>query len=441
MTPKNRRRIRALHALLGSSNEGEREAARRKLDALLTRLGKNWNDLPELLRPDDAPPAPPAADPRDSGTHPFDRTSPADTVRGMLKLYVKLDPAEFVAVTLWIIHTHVYDRFMVTPRLLLSSPVKGCGKSTLLDVCERLVARAEKSDSISAAALYHAMKGAPRTMLLDEADNLELGVKAVLRSVLNAGHKRGGVVTRMLRNQSVRFPVFAPVALAAIGLLTLPLISRSIVINMRRGDSQTMRSLRRFDLADTTDIDIVYSHVVHWIRGANLSLDPEMPDELYGRMADNWRPLLSIADACGPAWSASAREAAIAFAHGDHEEDVGVFLLWCIREVFNARGVDRLTSKKLVRELIGLEISDEAWREYRGPTGSERPRRLTQHALARLLKLFRIRSRVLWPLQQRTAESRSSRGYFRADFEESWRAYCDDENVTTSHPRRLRVVI
>jgi hypothetical protein len=61
MTTRDRRRIRALHALLGSSNEGERETARRKLEALLTRLGKNWNDLPELLRPEDTP-AQPAAD-------------------------------------------------------------------------------------------------------------------------------------------------------------------------------------------------------------------------------------------------------------------------------------------------------------------------------------------------------------------------------------------
>src|SRR2546423_9126729 len=122
---KERRRIRALHALLGSPNEGERETARRKLEALLRRLNKNWNDLPELLRPDDTP-SQPAADPRDGGSHPFDRPdapTPADTVRNMLETYIRLEPHEYVAVTLWIVHTHVYDRFMVTPRLLLSSPV------------------------------------------------------------------------------------------------------------------------------------------------------------------------------------------------------------------------------------------------------------------------------------------------------------------------------
>jgi DNA polymerase III delta prime subunit len=183
MTTKDRKRIRKLHALLGSSNEGEREAARRKLEALLTRLGKSWNDLPELLTDDT--PAQPVADPRDSGPHPFDRPdapTPADTVRRMLELYLRLEPYEYVAVALWIIHTHTYDRFMVTPRLLLSSPVKGCGKTTLLDVAERLVVRAEKSDNITAAAIYHSLQGVPRTLLLDEADNLEMSTSAARRA-------------------------------------------------------------------------------------------------------------------------------------------------------------------------------------------------------------------------------------------------------------------
>ena len=53
----------------------------------------------------------------------------------MLEEYVALRPHEYIAVALWALHTHVYDRFMVTPRLALRSPVADCGKTTLLDVC------------------------------------------------------------------------------------------------------------------------------------------------------------------------------------------------------------------------------------------------------------------------------------------------------------------
>jgi putative DNA primase/helicase len=352
----------------------------------------------------------------------------------MLEQYVALEPHEYVAVALWIIHTHVYERFMVTPRLLLNSPVRSCGKTTLLDVAGRLVARPEKSDSITPAAIYHIIHETRRTLLLDEADNLDLSAKAILRAVLNAGHRQGGTVTRMYRGGAKRLSVFAPIALASIGSLTLPLMSRSIVIRMRRHDGAQF--LRRFDLADTSDLDLVYGHVRHWVNGAILALDPDMPAELRGRHADNWRPLLSIADACGPAWSALVRDAAIAFSRGNREEDIAVTLLFHVRDIFDALGVDRLASKRLVDELISLDGADAAWAEYRGASGTERPRKLTQGGLATLLRPFEIRPRTIWPLA-RTATTKSFRGYFRVDFEAAWRSYCG-KGVTPSQPREIR---
>jgi hypothetical protein len=117
---KDRKRLRDLHARMCSDNSGERDAAWRKLDALLKRLGKSWNDLPELLH-DETNASAPRTDPRDadqSAPNVGANITPADTVRYMLEEYVALDEHEYVAVALWIIHTHVFDKFMVTPRLL-----------------------------------------------------------------------------------------------------------------------------------------------------------------------------------------------------------------------------------------------------------------------------------------------------------------------------------
>src|SRR5262245_10126388 len=227
---KDRKRVRDLFAMLGSSNLQEQATARRKLDALLKRLGKTWNDLPELLH---AQASAPRSDPRDAGPVPDmpGNVFPPDLVRHAVEQHVALaTPHDYVAVTLWILHTHVFDKFMVSPRLVLTSPVRGCGKTTLLDIYSLLVAGGEKSDSITAALIYHLIDRQRCTLLIDEADKLELSAKGVLRAVLNSGHRKGGVRRHLVNGQPCKFSTFAPIALASIGGLTLPLMSRSIVI-------------------------------------------------------------------------------------------------------------------------------------------------------------------------------------------------------------------
>jgi hypothetical protein len=113
MTPKDRGRLRQLHAMLGSSNAGERENAWKKVDAC--KHGKTWNDLPELLHDETAPSR---TDPRDvDPSQPVgSNVTPLDLVRAMLEDYSALDTHEYVAAALWAVHTHVFDKFMVTPR-------------------------------------------------------------------------------------------------------------------------------------------------------------------------------------------------------------------------------------------------------------------------------------------------------------------------------------
>jgi hypothetical protein len=78
-----------------------------------------------------------------------DDVTSLDLIRHMIERYVGLEPYEAIAATVWVAHAHVCDRFMVTPRLLLLSPVRECGKTTLLDILSRLVPRPEKSDHIT----------------------------------------------------------------------------------------------------------------------------------------------------------------------------------------------------------------------------------------------------------------------------------------------------
>src|SRR5262249_29716844 len=124
MDNATRERIRRLHALVGSSNEGESNNARRKLLELLAKYNKTWNDISELIKedvPEQAPKAHGTAAPRT-------KFVPAVVlVDHILRQYVGAKEHEYVGVALWTLHTPVYQRYLVSPRLALTSPVRGCG--------------------------------------------------------------------------------------------------------------------------------------------------------------------------------------------------------------------------------------------------------------------------------------------------------------------------
>src|SRR5207253_1955145 len=126
----------------------------------------------------------------------------------------------------------------------LHSPVRGCGKTTLLVLLELLVAEPYRTDNTTAAPIYHLLNHQLHSLLIDEGDNLGLLSNDVLRSVFNSGHRRSGRVTRLAGGWPRHYPTFAPLAMAAIGAVPLPLQHRSVLIRMRRhapGEIQLQR--------------------------------------------------------------------------------------------------------------------------------------------------------------------------------------------------------
>jgi hypothetical protein len=89
--------------------------------------------------------------------------------------------------------------------------------------------------------------------------------------------------------------------------------------------------------------------------------DPELPGSLGNRVADNWRPLIAIADAAGGRWPECARAVACSFV-GDASEDdpAGVQLLADIRTVFANDGEDRYPSATLSNNLA--KLGDRPWK-------------------------------------------------------------------------------
>jgi hypothetical protein len=330
---------------------------------------------------------------------------------------------------LWTLHCHVFGRYAVTPRLALLSPVRGCGKTTALILLEALAADPDRSGNVTAAAIYHLLAHREHTLLLDEADNLGLLNNPTLRAVFNEGHRRGGNVRRFVDGQSRKFLVFAPLAVAAIGMLPLPLMHRAVIINMQR-HAQTDAPLERLDEHDPR-LAAARTEIQKWAAACTLAREPEMPPELHNRAADNWRVLLAIADDLGH--GEAARAAAIALSANRLDEDAGVILLTDIRAAFDALGVDRIASATLVEALLALE--DSLWHDWRGLKDDRPARKLNQSELARLLRPFDIRPRTI-----RHADSKTSRGYLRDQFEAAWAAYCPAADTPTQPSNFIRLL-
>jgi hypothetical protein len=147
-----------------------------------------------------------------------------------------------VAHALWIVHTHMMTLWDSTPRLAFLSAEPASGKTRALEVTELLVPNPVPTVNVSPAYLFRKVgseEGA--TILYDEIDTV-FGPKAKdnedIRGLLNAGHRRGATTGRcVMRGKEVtleELPAYAAVALAGLGWLPDTILSRSIVIRMRR---------------------------------------------------------------------------------------------------------------------------------------------------------------------------------------------------------------
>ena len=335
---------------------------------------------------------------------------------------------------LWILHTHVaYRLFDVTPRLAFLSPEPASGKSRALELTERLVPNPVPTVNVSPAYLFRKVGAGDGTILFDEIDTV-FGPKAKdnedIRGLLNAGHRRGATVCRCVVQgktiETEEVPAFAPVALAGLGWLPDTIMSRSIVVRMRRrAATETVEPYRR-RLHDP-DTDQVRTMIEVWARAAwpnGIDSWPDLPAEIQDRDADIWEPLIAIADELGGDWPTAAREAAVTLvtASKDREQSLGIRLLTDLHKVFGDR--DQMSTLSVLEALIGIE--EAPWGDLRGKP-------LDPRGLARQLKQYEIKPEVLW------FGSKQERGYRRTDFAEAWGRYLPQSpanSVTSVTPVR-----
>ena len=270
--------------------------------------------------------------------------------------YVFLPEHGAVAMALWTLHAWAIGAADCSPFLMFSSPEMRCGKSTALTLLKWTGPRTVLASNITPAAIYRYIETERPTLLIDEAETF-IADKEEVRGILNSGHTRdtAHVVRTVGDNYEPReFATWAPKALASIGKLAATLRDRAIVLPMRR--KKPGEEVKRPRDRDDGAFRALREKAKRWAEGNVETLKamrPSIPDELNDRAADNWHPLLAIADLAGGEWPDLARGAALALSSDADATDgtIGVQLLAAIRDIFQQRKVDSLASAVLVNDL------------------------------------------------------------------------------------------
>lgn len=334
---------------------------------------------------------------------------------------------------LWIAHAHLMDRWESTPRIAFLSPEPGSGKSRALEVTEPLVPRPVHAVNTTSAYLFRKVSdadGAP-TILYDEIDTV-FGPKAKdnedIRGMLNAGHRKGAMAGRcVVRGKSVEteeLPAYCAVMLAGLDDLPDTIMSRSIVVRMRRrARNEKVEPWR--PRINGPDAEKLHHRLVDWstvVLSTAVDEWPEMPAGVEDRAADVWEALLAVADLVGGHWPTSARATAVTLvtASKGRAPSIGVMLLRDLRTVFDAQHAERLSTGSILTELKGIE--EGPWSVIR------RGEPLDARGLAQRLKKYDITPELL------RIDGPVSRGYTRAQLADTWARYLDEDESTLGAP-------
>ena len=317
-----------------------------------------------------------------------------------------------VLIALWVVFTHVFERFTIAPMLAITSPEKRCGKTNMLTFLARLCRAALAASNMSDAAIYRCITQEKPTLLMDEADTFLMKNKTMI-GILNSGYKmKTGFVVRSAKNGVEKMTTFCPKAIAMIGEMPETLKDRSIHIRLERKSPD--EKVEAVPEQGPDELSLLCSRAVRWAAD-NSNAVARVKLEALGlnndRAEDNAKPLLAIAAIMGGNWLERAQGAFEAHAEAEDKTlSHGELLLTDTARAFALSGRAQL----LTVELLGclLDQDEAPWLTF------SRGRAMTPRDLAGMFKQFGINS-----TQMRHGNGQVGRGYLREQFTQAFARY------------------
>jgi len=345
-------------------------------------------------------------------------------VETFCRRYLGLHEGTWLPLALWAIGTHLFEKFMTYPYLAIVSALPGCGKTRLLEILALVSCRPWLTNTATPAVLFRKIASDRPTVLIDEAESLsnpKSEAAQALRSILNAGYRAGGSVSRCEppKFKPVDFDVYSPKAFTVIGRLPDSVSDRCIVIAMQRhGRADRLeRFTQRRVKGEVEAVRWSVESMVDQIRDAVAEAYERMPDLAFlrDREAEIWEPIFALCSVISPnripELQACAERLSGSKTAARQDDSYALRLLSDCRDVWPV-DTESLPTKELVRLLS--EIEDAPW--FSG-MGQRAEYELSARKLARLLRGFDIVPRNI------RDGGAVLKGYLRSDFHAAFGHY------------------
>jgi len=258
----------------------------------------------------------------------------------------------------------------------------------------------------------------PPTILYDEIDTV-FGPKAKdnedIRGMLNAGHRKGAVAGRcVVRGKIVEteeLHAYCAVALAGLNDLPDTIMSRSVVVRMRRRAPNEKVEPWRLRI-NAPQAEPIREALQAWgAESAERIVWPELPPEIIDCNADVWEALIAVADLAGGGWPERARVSAVALVADSMAgaPSIGVQLLTDLKAVFKGRA--SMWAESILAALHAMD--EQPWNDLRGKPVDNR-------WLARQLKKYGVVSKDV------KLDGTNKKGYTTEDLFDPWTRYVAD---------------
>lgn len=328
----------------------------------------------------------------------------------------------------WAMATHLYDSFDAFPYLVITAATKQAGKTRLSELVGFLSRNTKNAATMSPSSLFRIIQDAKPTVIFDEAETFSQGTAGDMRSVLNAGYRKGQTVMRTQGFQVVEFHIYSPKVFVLIGDVYDTLRDRSIVVTLRRGEPA-----KRFSYDDAKDEGAALAAEFLKVLEAHKeaiedAYQAEAADYLGDRDEEIWRPLFAICRVIAPHYLSELQRASadlsadktqerkrfVNLSKMEDDAQADQYARRAVRDLLEVLNGDNfLPSGEAVKRMRDLNLGP--WRRYQGEG-------LTPKSLANMLSRFGLRPRPGRKQGNRKSEGAgqgTARGYYKADVEKA----------------------